>query len=43
MDMSPYPTIMRIFNECMKLPAFIDASWEKQIDAEGPNPTSAYQ
>jgi hypothetical protein len=23
----------------MNLPAFIDASWEKQIDAEGPNPS----
>ena len=40
MDISPYPTLMRIFDECMKLPAFIDASWEKQIDAEGPNPTA---
>ena len=39
MDMSAYPTLMKIFNECMKLPAFIDASWEKQIDAEGPNPS----
>ena len=39
MDVSIYPTLMKIFNECMRLPAFIDASWEKQIDAEGPNPT----
>lgn len=39
MDMSPYPTLMSILNECMKLPAFINASWEKQIDAEGPNPS----
>lgn len=38
MDLSPYPTVMRIFNECMSLTAFIDASWEKQIDAEGLNP-----
>ena len=38
MDISPYPTLMRIFHECMKLPTFIDASWEKQIDAEGSNP-----
>ena len=38
MDVSSYPTLMRIFHECMKLPAFIDASWEKQIDAEGSNP-----
>lgn len=42
MDMSPYPTRMRIFNECMKLPAFINASWEKQINAEGSNPSSIY-
>ena len=39
MDMSPYPRLMSIFDECMKLPAFIDASWEKQVDAEGPNPS----
>ena len=26
MDVSTYPTLMRIFNECMKLPAFINAS-----------------
>lgn len=38
MDMSPYPTLMKIFSECMNLPAFIDASWEKQVDAEGLNP-----
>jgi len=38
MDISPYPTLLRIFNECMQLPAFIDASWEKQIDSEGSNP-----
>ena len=39
MDMSPYPRLMSIFDECMTLPAFIDASWEKQVDAEGPNPS----
>lgn len=39
MDVSAYPTLMKIFEECMKLPAFIDASWEKQIDAEGSNPS----
>jgi maleylpyruvate isomerase len=39
LDMSPYPTLMKILDECMKLPAFIDASWEKQMDAEGPNPS----
>lgn len=38
MDIKPYPTLMRIFNECMNLPAFINASWENQIDAEGLNP-----
>ena len=39
MDISSYPTLMKIFHECMKLPAFVEASWEKQIDAEGPNPS----
>jgi maleylpyruvate isomerase len=39
MDISAYPTLMKIFHECMKLPAFVEASWEKQIDAEGPNPS----
>jgi maleylacetoacetate isomerase/maleylpyruvate isomerase len=39
MDVSSYPTLMKIIHECMKLPAFIDASWEKQIDAEGSNPS----
>jgi maleylacetoacetate isomerase/maleylpyruvate isomerase len=38
MDLSPYPTLVRILHECMALPAFINASWEKQIDAEGLNP-----
>ena len=38
-NMKPYPTLMKIFDECMTLPAFIAASWEKQIDAEGPNPS----
>lgn len=38
MDLTPYPTLVRILDECLKLPAFIDASWEKQIDAEGLNP-----
>jgi maleylacetoacetate isomerase/maleylpyruvate isomerase len=42
-DVSPYPTLMRIFHECMALPAFIDASWEKQIDAEGLNPVTPPQ
>ena len=37
-DLSPYPTLVRILNQCMGLPAFISASWEKQIDAEGLNP-----
>jgi maleylacetoacetate isomerase/maleylpyruvate isomerase len=43
MNLSPYPTIVRIFNECMKLPAFINSSWENQIDAEGSNPTISLQ
>jgi len=38
-NMKPYPTLMKIFDECLALPAFIDASWEKQVDAEGPNPS----
>jgi len=42
-DVKPYPTLMRIFHECMTLPAFIDASWEKQIDAEGLNPVAPPQ
>jgi maleylpyruvate isomerase len=40
LDMNTYPTLIKIFNECMTLPAFIDASWENQIDAEGSNPTT---
>jgi len=39
-DVGSYPTLMRIFDECMKLPAFINASWEKQVDAEGLNPVT---
>ena len=42
-DVEPYPTLMRIFHECMKLPAFIDTSWEYQIDAEGSNPVAPPQ
>ena len=42
-DVNPYPTLMRIYDECMQLPAFIDASWEKQIDAEGLNPVTPPQ
>jgi maleylpyruvate isomerase len=42
-DIKPYPTLMRIFDECMTLPAFIDASWEKQMDAEGLNPVAPPQ
>ncbi len=42
-DVEPYPTLMRIFHECMKLPAFIDAAWEEQIDAEGLNPVAPPQ
>ena len=32
-DLAPYPTIMRIFEECMKLDAFIDAQPSRQPDA----------
>ena len=39
-DVDSYPTLMRIFDECMKLPAFMNASWEKQVDAEGLNPVT---
>ncbi|MBU3556281.1 maleylacetoacetate isomerase [Polynucleobacter sp. Ross1-W9] len=42
-DVSPYPTLMRIFDQCIQLPAFINASWEKQIDAEGLNPVAPPQ
>jgi maleylacetoacetate isomerase/maleylpyruvate isomerase len=42
-DVSSYPTLMRIFHQCMQLPAFINASWEKQIDAEGLNPVAPPQ
>jgi len=37
-DFSVYPTVHRIVTHCMTLPAFINASWEKQLDAEGSNP-----
>ncbi|OZB30778.1 MAG: maleylacetoacetate isomerase, partial [Polynucleobacter sp. 39-45-136] len=33
MDIKAYPTLMKIFDECMALPAFENAAWEKQIDA----------
>ena len=42
-DVDTYPTLMSIFHECMRLPAFIDASWEKQSDAEGLNPAAPPQ
>ncbi|MBE0625378.1 MAG: maleylacetoacetate isomerase [Burkholderiales bacterium] len=32
-DLAPYPAIMRIFAECMKLDAFIDAQPDRQPDA----------
>lgn len=34
LDMAPYPTIRRIFDACMALPAFDDAQPSKQPDAE---------
>jgi maleylacetoacetate isomerase/maleylpyruvate isomerase len=33
-----YPTLQRITYNCMQLPAFVNASWEHQVDAEGKNP-----
>lgn len=42
-EMTNYPTLMKIFHQCMTLPAFIDASWEKQIDTEGLNPLAPPQ
>jgi maleylpyruvate isomerase len=35
---SSYPTLRRITHNCMQLPAFVNASWEHQVDAEGKNP-----
>jgi len=32
-DLNPYPTVMRIFDECMKIEAFIAAQPSKQPDA----------
>ena len=32
-DLAPYPTIMAMFSECMKLDAFIDAQPSRQADA----------
>ncbi|MBV9523986.1 MAG: glutathione S-transferase C-terminal domain-containing protein, partial [Alphaproteobacteria bacterium] len=34
LDMAPYPTLRRIFENCMKLDAFENARPEKQPDAE---------
>jgi maleylacetoacetate isomerase/maleylpyruvate isomerase len=35
---SHFPTLHRIIHNCMQLPAFVNASWEYQVDAEGKNP-----
>lgn len=32
-DLAPYPTVMRIFERCMQLPAFVEAQPSKQGDA----------
>jgi maleylacetoacetate isomerase/maleylpyruvate isomerase len=32
-DLAPYPAVMRIFAECMKLDAFVDAQPDRQPDA----------
>jgi maleylpyruvate isomerase len=34
-DLAPYPTVMRVFGECMKLDAFDRAQPSRQPDAEG--------
>lgn len=34
LDMTPYPTVSRIFEACMALPPFADAMPERQPDAE---------
>jgi maleylpyruvate isomerase len=34
LDMTPYPTIQRIFDACMAMPAFADAHPRAQADAE---------
>jgi len=31
-DLSKFTKIQQVFDECMKLPAFIKASWESQVD-----------
>ncbi len=33
-DLAPYPTVMRVFGECMKLEAFVRAQPSRQPDAE---------
>jgi maleylpyruvate isomerase len=33
-DLTPFPTVMRIFNECMKLKTFEDATPQKQPEAQ---------
>ncbi len=37
-NFASYPTLNRITHNCMQLSAFVNASWEHQIDAEGKNP-----
>jgi maleylpyruvate isomerase len=32
-DLAPYPVIMKIFEQCMQLDAFIDAQPNRQPDA----------
>ncbi|MBJ7380530.1 MAG: maleylacetoacetate isomerase [Polynucleobacter sp.] len=39
MNLSAYPNLKRITQNCMQIPAFINASWEHQIDTEGKNPS----
>jgi maleylpyruvate isomerase len=35
-DLKPYPTVMRVFDACMRLEAFDRAQPDKQPDAESP-------
>jgi maleylacetoacetate isomerase/maleylpyruvate isomerase len=41
-DFSVYPTVHRIVTHCLTIPAFMNASWEKQVDAECMNPSPSF-
>jgi maleylacetoacetate isomerase len=36
LDLTPYPTLVRVFDACLELPAFQDAMPQAQVDAEPP-------